>query len=92
MPQTGLKPGRYNNIKTATTTTVKAGAGVLRRIVINTSVASTVTVYDSLTGSGTTIATIAASAPVADLEYGLTFDRGLTIVTAGASDLTVVFE
>jgi hypothetical protein len=92
MPSTGLRPARYANITTATTTTVKSGAGVLRRIVINAGVASTITIYDSLTGSGTKIGTLAASAGPGSFSYEIGFNAGLTIVTAGASDLTVCFE
>lgn len=90
--QAQIRAGQYVNIKTAATTPVKSGTGILRRIVVNASIASTITVYDSTTGSGNTIATIAASAPIGSISFDLLFGRGLTIVTAGASDLTVVYE
>lgn len=84
--------GNYNNISSATTTVVKSSTGILKRIVINTSVAGAITVYDNTSAAGTKIATIAASAGVGSYDYGVRFNTGLTVVTAGASDLTVVYE
>jgi hypothetical protein len=84
------------NISTATTTTVKASAGFLHSITINTPVASSViTIYDNTAGSGTKIGTI--TLPAVLLQQGpytalfdVVFNTGLTIVTAtGASDITV---
>lgn len=86
-------PLKYANIASATTTVVRAGAGTLRNLVINTSVASTITIYDNTSAAGTKIATIAASAPIgANFMYDVAFNTGLTIVTAGASDITVTYE
>lgn len=80
----------YTNIATATTTTVKTGGGVLHLITINTTVASAITVYDNTAGSGTKIATIAASPAIGStFVYDVSFTTGLTIVTAGNSDITV---
>lgn len=84
--------GLFNNIKTATTTTVKSGAGVLHKIVINTTAAGTITVYDNTTATGTTIATIAASAAGPVYIYDLAFTLGLTVVTGAASDITVIYR
>lgn len=87
----------YNNITAATTTTVKAGSGFLHLIAINKPVASaTITIFDSLTGSGTKIATITLPAALVDdvneLEYDVIFNTGLTIVTSAGTDLTVSYR
>jgi hypothetical protein len=83
----------YNNITTATTTLVKSGVGILNTITINTTAAATITIFDSLTGSGTKIATIAASPTIGStFDYDVAFATGLTIVTAGASDITVSYR
>jgi hypothetical protein len=83
----------YQNIASATTTVVKSGAGVLKSIVINTTAAAAITIYDNTAGSGTKIATIAASPAIGSVfEYCVAFNTGLTIVTAGASDITVAFR
>lgn len=85
----------YNHISTATTTTVKSGAGMLRGIAINNrGVGGTITVYDSTTGSGTVIAVIDPTANVVTLVYDLVFSTGLTVVTTGATpaDITVMYR
>lgn len=82
----------YTNITTATTTTVKSGAGVLHTICVNSlgTVASTATVYDNTAGSGTKIGTLNTLALLGCQTYDVSFATGLTIVTTGtiAPDLT----
>lgn len=82
----------YDNITAATTTTVKSGQGVLKRIVINETAAGTIAIYDNTAGSGTLIGTLKASIAEQSLEYDAHFTTGLTIVTAAASDITVMYE
>ena len=85
--------GRPLNITTATTTVVKTGPGVLVSIVLNATNAGTITVYDNTAGSGTKIATISAAAPAgASFGYLCQFTTGLTIVTASADNITVVYS
>lgn len=78
----------YSYISTATTTTIKSGAGFLHTITITEAVASTIVVYDNTAGSGTVIASFVASAGVGTYHLNVSFGTGLTIVTAGASKLT----
>jgi hypothetical protein len=88
----------FSNIATATTTTSKSGAGFLHSITVNTIVASaTITVYDNTAGSGTKIATITLPSTITSdapftLRYDVAFATGLTIVTSGATDLTVSYR
>lgn len=83
----------YTNITTATTTVVKSGTGILHGIVINTTTAFTITIYDNTSAAGTKIATIAASPVIGStFTYDVAFATGLTIVTAGASDITVAYK
>lgn len=84
--------GTYANIATNTTTTVKGGAGFLHRIIVNTTAAGAVTIYDNTAGSGTKIATLKSSIAEGSYEYNVAFSTGLTIVTAAASDLTIVYR
>lgn len=86
------RPGTHKNIATATTTVVKGSGGRLRRIVVNTTAAGAITVYDNTAASGTKIATLKASVVEGTYIYDCTFVTGLTIVTAAASDITVVFD
>lgn len=87
-----MNPLNYTNITSATTTTVKSGKGVLRSININTTAAGAITVYDNTAASGTKIATFPSSAVVGTRDFGCRFGTGLTIVTAAASDITVIWE
>jgi hypothetical protein len=86
----------FNNISTATTTTVKSGTGTFHRLIVGTAVASaTVTIYNNTTATGAKIATITFPSTVANpytLDFDLWFSLGLTIVTSGASDITAVYR
>lgn len=81
------------NVSTATTTTVKSGAGFLGQIIINGGTMGNVTIYDNTAGSGTTIATLdGANLKVGMVfPYGCVFSTGLTVVTAAATDITVCY-
>ena len=78
------------------TTTIKSGAGVLKRVTINTlgSLLNTCTIYDNTAGSGTIIAVIDPTLVQGTYEYDLVFSTGLTIVTATgtSADITVIYE
>jgi hypothetical protein len=86
----------YNNITTATTTTVKSGAGTLAKIIINQTgtVSSTATIWDSLTGSGNKIGTLDTLGSIGSVAYDVAFSTGLTIVTTGtaAPNLTISYR
>lgn len=79
------------HITTATTTTVKSGAGILHNISINTLSAGTITVYDNTTATGTVLAVI-NSGVEKTLEYNIAFATGLTIVTSSTPDLTIGYR
>ncbi len=82
---------RFSHVATATTTTV-TGASVLKRIVLNEDNAGIITVYDNTAASGTVVAIIAASAGARTLDYDVHCRTGITVVTAGADDITIVHE
>jgi len=82
----------YQYIATATTTPVKAKAGYIKSITIGETAAGAITVYDNTAGSGTIIAVLKASVVEGTYELGVKFNTGLTIVTAGASKLTVTYR
>lgn len=88
----------YLNITTATTTVVRSGPGLLHAIIVNKAVASaTVTIYDNTAASGTKIGTITFPATITGADqhpmtYNVSFANGLTIVTSGATDLTVSYR
>jgi len=88
----------YSNISTATTTTVKSGAGFLHSITFNKPVASEVwTIYDNTAGSGTKIGTITLPATLLSQGpytaiYDVSFATGLTIVSGSTTDGTVSYR
>jgi hypothetical protein len=84
--------GDYEYIATATTTVVKSTAGKLFRITLGETAAGAITIYDNTAASGTVIAVLKASIAEQTFEFGLPFRTGLTVVTAAASKLTVVYE
>lgn len=88
----------YLNIAAGVTNTVKTGKGQLIAIINNKAVVSTtITIYDNTAASGTKIGTITNPGTLLQSQYslyysGLEFATGLTIVTSGADDLTVVYK
>ena len=87
----------YAHLNSTGTTTIKSGAGILRRVVINTkgSASNTFTVYDNTSGSGTVIAAIDTVNGVSShFEYNVAFSTGLTVVnaTGTSADITVIYE
>lgn len=81
----------FTNISTATTTAVKTGAGHLHSIVVGTTAAGAITIYDNTSGSGTKIGTLKASIVEGTYLFDCAFATGLTIVSAAASDITVTY-
>jgi hypothetical protein len=79
---------------TAATTVCKYGPGILHRIFIGDGRGTLITIYDNTAGSGTVIAGIftPATANPYSLEMGIPFQTGLTIVSTGTWDCTVVYE
>jgi len=87
---------RFNKlaIKTATTTTVKSGAGFLHSITVLGGTLGTIAVYDNTAASGTEIAptfTPAAGA-METLIFDCQFSTGLTIITGAATVLSVSYQ
>lgn len=82
----------HKYISTATTTAVKASAGDLKSITVGETAAGAITVYDNTAGSGTVIAVLKASVAEGTYEFNVSFTTGLTIVTAGASKITVSYR
>lgn len=83
---------KSSNISTATTTVVKSGSGIIERILIGTAVAATtVVVYDNTAASGTKITTASTTAQ-GNLVLGCRFATGLTIVTDGTANITIIYR
>lgn len=85
-------PYLHRYISTATTTTVKSGTGVLKSITLTETAAGTITIYDNTSATGTVIAVLKASVAEQTFLFDVSFNTGLTIVTADASKLTVSYR
>ena len=74
-------------------TTIKASQGTLTALMINTkgSTGNVVTIYDSLTASGTKIATVDTTSSLTYLPYNAAFANGLTITNAVGTSADVTF-
>lgn len=80
------------HISTATTTVVKSEAGTLGCIVVTGGTAGTIVVYDNTAGSGKVIASFDSTNALADYKFYCKFNTGLTVVTGGATKLSVVYQ
>lgn len=87
-----MTPANATHISTATTTVVKSGRGTAVRLIIGETAAGAITVYDNTAASGTVLAAFKASVGEGVYELGFRFQTGLTVVTAAASKITVVWE
>ncbi len=81
-----------NYISTAATTLVKTGGGLLHSVVYEGGTSGTIVIYDSLTGSGTVLASFDAPTALGFFIFDVTFSTGLTVVTAAASKVTVGYR
>jgi len=82
---------KYTNIVGAGTFTLLSSPGKLFRIVLNKNTGTSITVYDSPGASGVKVATLSTIAQ-ASFEYDLSLQNGLTIVTVGPIDITVIYQ
>jgi len=72
----------------------KYGAGTLHNINVNNPTNNNITIYDNTIASGSVIAIINpgnGTLPFV-LPYNIPFSLGLTVVTDGTPDLTVIYE
>ena len=85
--------GVPTRITTAATTVVKASSGTLYRIIIGATAAGAITLYDNASeASGKVIGVLRASIGEGSYAFGLRFRNGLVVVTAAASDITIIYE
>lgn len=80
------------HISTATTTVVKNQPGTLKYIIVTGGTAGTIVVYDNTAGSGKVIASFDSTNTLADYKFCCKFNIGLTVVTGGATKVSVVYQ
>jgi len=91
MQQT-IEAYQYVNITAADNTIVKAGPGILKRIMVNGGTLDAVVVYDNTVAAGTIIATFTPAAAGEVYEYGVYCANGISLNLADATNLTVVYK
>jgi hypothetical protein len=82
-----LPANRATRITTATTTAVKAGTGIVHRIVIGTTAAGTITLNDNIGAK----LVLGASFPIGSYELNIECSGKIEVVTGAASDISVVW-
>lgn len=82
-----LTSARYAHVTPSTTKTVRAGAGRLIRVVLNTN-GGAVTLRDGTD----VIAIIASDSPENTFEYGIYCNTSIICETGATSDVTVVYD
>lgn len=80
------------NITTATTTQVDTGQGQLVAITVNTTANGAISLIDNTGGSTANIGTMKANIAENTYWYLYNYVAGLRIITAGASDITVIYS
>jgi len=90
----------FTNITTQTTTIISPQGSKLIKVIINTPAAlGVITIYNNKAGSGAKLGTITNGASITPngggvvMEYGVTMQNGITVVTSGANqDITIVWK
>jgi hypothetical protein len=84
--------GRYAYISTATTTQVKSGPGVLKRIIVGSPVtAGTITIVDDVSGTTAILVVTSSGAIPFVVDCDLQFALGLRVITTEAQKVTLVY-
>ena len=87
-----LQKYNFKNIAGAADKLVTTGPGTLHTLVINTTAASGIVIYDGTATGGTKIATIAASPVIGStFTFDAGFATGLFVSVGGASDVTLSY-
>lgn len=82
---------KYTYINTATTTQVEPSAGhTLVAIVVNTTAAGAIGIIDGTSGSTVNVGQLKASIAEGTYLYNASLSKGIRIITAAASDITVI--
>lgn len=90
---------KYTYISTQTSTNVTdMASGIpttakLVRVVVGETAAGAISIYDALpSATTTTVGVLKASIAEGTYEFGVTFSRGIQVVTAGSSKICVVWS
>ncbi len=80
------------NIITATTTTIKSGAGYVDEVIVVGGTLGNVTIYDNIAASGTVLCPTVTPVSGAVILKHCTFATGLTIITVAATGIVISYR
>lgn len=83
---------KYSYLSSEGASTVKTSSGVLRAIVVGTTSAGAIKVYDSTGSGGSQIAELKASVAEGTYRFDCRFAKGLHIENPVGSKITVVYR
>jgi len=92
MSQDIYSENKYAHIATNTTTQVVTGRCLLVGIAVNTTSAGAISVIDGIAGSTVNVASLKASVLEGYYPFNCTMASGIRIITAGASDITIIYR
>lgn len=83
----------YTNISTSAQNIVKAAAGILGLVAINSTLVSAVRGYDNVVSGGNVLFTIPAGTTATSIRYDARFATGLVVSSGAAADnITVMYN
>lgn len=83
---------KYGYLSEEGAETLKSSSGVLEAIVVGTTSAQAVKIYDSAGSGGSQIGELKASIAENSYEFGCRFAKGLHIENPGGSKLTIIYR
>ena len=72
--------------------TLKSGVGRLHTLTVTGGTASSIEIYDSITGGGTKMASFTPTNAMQSYLFDMSFSRGFTVVTAGTLQYTATYR
>jgi bifunctional ADP-heptose synthase (sugar kinase/adenylyltransferase) len=76
----------------ATATTIKTGRGVLRAIVVGSTPAKAIEIYDSAGSGGTKLGELKTSIAEGTYEFDCVFGTGLHISNPGGGKISIIYR
>ncbi len=83
---------RCTYTETATATTIKTGAGVLKAIVVGSTSAQAIEIYDSAGSGGAKLGELKASIGEGTYEFNCNFTKGLHIGNPGGGKISIIYR
>ena len=92
MAQGGSFVNLTSTVTSSAASLVKSGAGFLHAVIVNSTAAGLVTIWDSTTLTGTKIGTLKASIVEGTYVYDVKFSTGLQVTSPNSANLTIVYR